>query len=414
MNSQLVTNGLKILVGLVAMFFIGVGSWNLQWTGKIEKGTKFTPQDSTVSTSITKNKNEQALQIESTVKQKQITYSSSKIQYVSPFSDDLLKAQNDTALKLIFTGVFLLLLLALLPGLKDFNFLNLFSASFQDRVNTMQQLHNDTQQTLAGTPLPAAAVRTMLPEAAKITDVRPSTGITEKNFRKMTQNVIFDSLPDQNFTFAQLALNRPYGTDSVTQKIEEENKSTIYLYDLYLGEVKSDRRSYFYLSYPYARLGKILDESFKGKILKTIIKPVVPTVLHYMQNRGVIGLTKIEHDRLNIDITKYSAEITEEANANRINISGKNPLNSHVYDILNKDPQVFLKPISLKLKCIIDEVGMIELAFDKLGNMKFWLRQNGQQNILSILPTTLEFFSEIKALKGSPYINSLSLLEDEQ
>jgi hypothetical protein len=113
MNSQLVTNGLKILVGLVAMFFIGVGSWNLQWTGKIEKGTKFTPQDSTVSTSITKNKNEQALQIESTVKQKQITYSSSKIQYVSPFSDDLLKAQNDTALKLIFTGVFLLLLLAL-------------------------------------------------------------------------------------------------------------------------------------------------------------------------------------------------------------------------------------------------------------------------------------------------------------
>lgn len=188
MNSQLVTNGLKILVALVAMYFIGLGTSNLQWTGKIEKGTTFTPQDSTVATSITKNKNEQALQVESTVKQKQVTYSNSKTQHVNPFSDDLLKAQNDTALKLIFTGLFLLLLLALLPGLKDFNFLNLFSASFQDRVNTMQQLHNDAQQTLAGT----LATAPMLPIAAKTVDARPSTGITEKNSRKMTATAAKD------------------------------------------------------------------------------------------------------------------------------------------------------------------------------------------------------------------------------
>jgi len=226
-------------------------------------------------------------------------------------------------------------------------------------------------------------------------------------------------IDDQNkfYYHAQIQLNYALGSENILQqnKAGVKNGKQYYWYDLYLGEVHLDGKKYFFLCYPYNRIGKILDEYFTAsKLSKKVLKPDVNIVLDYMKNRGISGLTKTEIEGFLVDITKYSAEIKEEIHANRINIIGNDPLNSRVFDLLSQDDQISIEALSLRLKCVDQNQGTVELAFDRLGNFRFWLKRDAQSKVMPILPISMQFFTEIKALKESSYINSFTLLEDEQ
>jgi hypothetical protein len=210
----------------------------------------------------------------------------------------------------------------------------------------------------------------------------------------------------------QLELKKAYGIESVL--LANRNKKTGgFWYDFYLGKSYESGTTYYYICYPYALLGKYIENAFIDKKVKRVfLKPQVKDVLSYMKKRQTKNRPKIDLHNLQTDIVKYSARVTEESNANRINIIGANPLDSRVFDILNKDDEIQIEPISLKIKCVKEEIGKIEISFDKLGNCRFWLTKDTEEKF-SLIPYLLKFYLSIGAIDKSSFISSYSLLEDE-
>ena len=219
------------------------------------------------------------------------------------------------------------------------------------------------------------------------------------------------------FCHLQLELNKVYGSESVLQLNMSQTKKDgpFYWYDFYIGKIDISDKRYFFICYPYNKLGKFLENSFHAKSVQTTFyKPELEKVLDYMRSRNTKGLSKIEKQGFIADITRYSAEVKENDNtANRVNIIGENPLKSKTFDILNSADGITVETVSLKLRCKQLEIGEVELSFDRLGNYRFWLRRNSQNANVPVIPYAFKFLMEIAPLKATNFISSNTLLENE-
>ncbi|WP_214070585.1 hypothetical protein [Mucilaginibacter sp. dw_454] len=208
MSTSIISAILKIGIGVFALFMIYFGINHLTWTNGV-KVNLLGVVDSTITTNTQTTKSAQNAVGNVDSKQKVLTYNNSKPVYDKPFSDDLIKSENDTAFKFIYIGLFLILLLALLPTLKDFNFLGLFSVDFQDRINTLQQLHNDAEQAAATASAPATTNNQLSLTAVKTAP--PVANYVIKDDRKLTVYISNDPL----FTGYYIIDNEIISTDEV-------------------------------------------------------------------------------------------------------------------------------------------------------------------------------------------------------
>lgn len=213
-------------------------------------------------------------------------------------------------------------------------------------------------------------------------------------------------------------LNSSYGSVNVMESNRVHKNKDIFAYDMYVGTFDLESKKKYFLAYPYKGLEKYLKINYPI-IFKTCVfdKPLVETVLNYIKERPYKSNDKESNINKNIevDIIKYSAEIKEGLikNAKKMSLIGENPVNSKVYDILNNSMDVTIKPLSLKLKCVNEMIGDIELLFDKHGNYRFWIPKNMESERTSMLPSVLTFLNSIKALKQNSYMTSHSAIDDK-
>lgn len=238
-------------------------------------------------------------------------------------------------------------------------------------------------------------------------------------FNNRSQYEIISIKKNRNLDFChlQLELNKLYGTENVLKLNLSKNKKggPFYWYDFYIGKIDLNEIRYFYICYPYNRLGKFLENCFHSKSIQTTFyKPKLEKVLAYMQDRSHIGISLMEKNGFNGDITRYSAVVSEaEDKANKINIIGQNPLKSKTFEILNAAEGISIETIALKLKCLQLDIGEIDLSFDRLGNYRFWLKRKAQGSSIPTIPFAFKFLMEIAPLESSEFISSNTLLENE-
>ena len=133
-----------------------------------------------------------------------------------------------------------------------------------------------------------------------------------------------------------------------------------------------------------------------------------------MKTRGNKDFTQVEKSGLNIDITRYSAEIAEdEPHAKKVNLIGANPLNSKVFELLNSLQEVEITTISLKLKSSFPQLGDIELSCDKLGNYRFWVKKDMESEALHIVPRVFNFILNTGGTRTGTFITKTTLLEND-
>ena len=222
------------------------------------------------------------------------------------------------------------------------------------------------------------------------------------------------------FCHLQLELDKAYGSEVLLQmNISKDKKSTPkYWYDFYLGKVDLNGKNCFYICYPYMKLAKYLDQCFFSKSLNTIYyKPNMSEIINYFKNRDINGLSIIETNGVNTDITKYSAEVTESdvlKSKTRVNIAGENPLESTVYGLISQSESVNIETTSMKLRCQEVEYGEFELSFDRLGNYRFWLKKNMQNSVIPIIQISFKFLMDIAPMQGDNLISSNTLLENNE
>jgi hypothetical protein len=221
---------------------------------------------------------------------------------------------------------------------------------------------------------------------------------------------------DLEFCHMQLEIEKRYGSEAVLLfNLSRKKTGSFYWYDFYIGKIDISGMRYFFVCYPYNRLGKFLQDSFQNKSIQTTFyRPELETILEYIRGRNVKGLSKIEKQGFVADITKYSAEVKErDDKANRINISGENPLKSKTFDILRSADEISVETVSLKLRCKQLEIGEVELSFDRLGNYRFWLKRNAQKVNVPVIPFAFKFLMEIAPLQQTNFISTNTLLESE-
>ena len=213
----------------------------------------------------------------------------------------------------------------------------------------------------------------------------------------------------------QLEIGKMLGTESVLllNKSNLINSRQYFWYDFYVGEIFDGSKNTFFICYPYIKLGTYIDDFLLfHKIRRRILKPSVDEVLKHIQNNLAGENEDTGNPELTVEISKYSAEVKEDT-ANRINISGKNPLNSRVYQLLSNDDKISIEPLSLRLNCRT-ESNTLDLSFDKLGNLRFWLKRNGTGDLVAIVSKSLIYLKGIDAFYESSFISKFTILEDEQ
>jgi hypothetical protein len=155
MDSPNFTGTLKIVVLIIGFALVGLGFMQVYDAGNARKPVKIAPLDSTnvvktdKDTIINGNKRPHVTIVLST----NVKVDGKQCASCKTISDDLIKAEYDNAFKYISIGIVLIFVIALLPTLKDFNLAGLFSVDFRDKIDAMQQLHNDAEQELASTPI---------------------------------------------------------------------------------------------------------------------------------------------------------------------------------------------------------------------------------------------------------------------
>jgi len=219
---------------------------------------------------------------------------------------------------------------------------------------------------------------------------------------------------ETSFYHLQIEIGKALGSESVLSLNSSRSQDGIsyFWYDFYIGEILNAKNQ-FIICYPYIKLGKYLDDRLNdAKIKRKILKPSVEKVLEYMKENEIDkNTTKAENQGLVVEITKYSAAVKDDS-ISRVNIAGSNPLSSRVYELLSNDDRIGIEPLSLKLNCSKDAENL-DLSFDKLGNLRFWIKRDSEHNLNIVLNASHEYFGEISAFEESSYISKLTLLEDE-
>jgi hypothetical protein len=154
-----VTGFLTVLLAIAAFAMIGCGFYQFYQTEKVDLPQIRPLGDSIVKTTIVSD-----TIIGNPGKKHSLTSTQTMTMHGDHrlwerrklFSDDLVKARYDMAYKLIYTGIFILLLLMLLPALHEFNILGLLSGTFKDDIKNLKAMHNDSQQQTAAPRQPGA------------------------------------------------------------------------------------------------------------------------------------------------------------------------------------------------------------------------------------------------------------------
>lgn len=220
---------------------------------------------------------------------------------------------------------------------------------------------------------------------------------------------------NKNQLHIQLLINERYGNERVLIGNQVKRGEKIYYwYDFYIGKLDTEEKKIFFICYPYNRMKHYLEDIFfENEITNVYHKPVVKTVLEYMKESDRSEATRLD-EGFSAQITKYTAQIKNSLESNRVNIIGQNPLNSKVFEILNKKGLgLTIKTTSLKLRCDKLDVGHIDLAFDRLGNFRFWIRRDAADIAIPMIPFAFDFFKNIDAIIEDEFISSQTLLEDD-
>jgi hypothetical protein len=230
--------------------------------------------------------------------------------------------------------------------------------------------------------------------------------------------VKFKKNRELDFIHLQIEINNCYGSPLLLGlNITRKNKSegNFYCYDLYIGKIEIEGQIYFYICYPYNRLGKYLEKNFHGKSVQTIFyKPGLEKVLEYMQQRSNKGLSRMEKSGFNANIVRYSAKVKDDQSAaNKVSIVGENPLKSITYEILKADDRIKIETRTLKLRCKQMDLGELEFSFDRLGNYRFWLKVSEFDSNVPMVPFAFKFLMEVAPLEKSNFISTNTLLEND-
>ncbi|MDB5141082.1 MAG: hypothetical protein JWR12_2998 [Mucilaginibacter sp.] len=148
---------LTAFIVLVAFGMIFIGFNEIYQTERAGMPVAVPTVDTTVKTVVKKDtlSGKPAIRTSSETTSTSVNHSNElKCPACKPYSDDLIKTRYDNAYRLIYTGIFIIMLFMLLPSLKDFSILGLFSVTFRDKINGLKQMNNDTEEALASKPLP--------------------------------------------------------------------------------------------------------------------------------------------------------------------------------------------------------------------------------------------------------------------
>lgn len=231
------------------------------------------------------------------------------------------------------------------------------------------------------------------------------SGFKEK---KQYKKILLGNVKDDSYTHLQIQIAKAYGSPLVLTAnkagIIEERQA--YWYDFYIGEFQNETESLFYLMYPYSKMSKYIEKAISEVDRQaTYIKPKLSSIIPYLKTFK--NSNKLIYS---VDIVKYSAEVKEDTN--KISIVGSNPLNSNVLKALEAN-NINFEATAVKLRYAIDPKN-IELAFDRLGNYRFWLKTEGQQAVFPIIPNAYDFFKKSKTLEDSFFISTYTLLEENE
>jgi hypothetical protein len=220
---------------------------------------------------------------------------------------------------------------------------------------------------------------------------------------------------NQTIAHLQILIPKQYGSESVLlNNLIKKEESNYFWYDFYIGEINLEGNKMFFICYPYNRLKNYLDDIFEQKHIQCVFyKPELVLVLDYMKSDDKPEANNLK-EGLIINITKFTASVTDDVNPHKVNISGENPLNSKVYKLICEDSSLITKTTSLKLKCLKTDYGELEISFDRLGNIRFWVGREAKEKPLEMLNIIFHFFKKIKSISESNYISSKTLLEDEK
>jgi len=208
----------------------------------------------------------------------------------------------------------------------------------------------------------------------------------------------------------QKSINYLFGSSSLLEKNKDKKvrNGFSYWYDFYIGKMDIKGEIY-YLAFPYKSLQSLLFKEYPSVFTKAeFFTPVVKTVLDAMRHR-----TKTADKELLVEIIKYSAEIEDEVNADKVHIVGQNPQYSAVYDLLNNSKNISVKPSSLRLRFWNENIGEIILAFDRLGNYRIWIFKDKINETVAMLPLVFTFFFKIEAVETKSIISAYTTLETD-
>lgn len=223
-----------------------------------------------------------------------------------------------------------------------------------------------------------------------------------------------EGLEGTSILHIQIEIEGAYGNEVLLRPNKSLKRKGCYWYDLYVGQITSLNNVYF-ICYPYSKLSKYLEEILKKKSPFPVFhKTNVNKVLEYMRQKNSKPPLRLKKEGFEPEITKYTAEVKESADADRVNLMGSNPLNSTIFEVLNNNENISIEATALKVKCDIKKVNWnMELSFDRLGNYRFWLKRDLQASTLPMINYVYRFFSEISSIEKNNYLSIHTFLENE-
>ncbi len=231
---------------------------------------------------------------------------------------------------------------------------------------------------------------------------------------KREKKVVVDKAHSLYYIHFQIELQRAYGAPSMmslSPSAGADNKPS-YWYDVYAANFEHGGEFFTFIAYPYVQMGKLFEKYFDYlPSLTTFFKPKLTPVFELMKDAK--GIIQFLENAASVSVTKYSAQVKEQKAATKINIQGDNPLESEVFRIIDTMSTVQLETASLRLQCYRKERGILDLAFDRLGNYRIWIKRDGQDEALSLLSTVFQFFKDKGTLEQSNFITQVSLLEND-
>jgi hypothetical protein len=211
----------------------------------------------------------------------------------------------------------------------------------------------------------------------------------------------------------QRSLDYLYGSSGLLEANKNQkirNGGYSYWYDFYTGKLDIEGDIYF-IAFPYKQLQTYLFNAFPTIFSKVeFYTPMVKVVLEAMRKKNKV----VSEKELLVEILRYTAEVNDDDNSDKVHIVGQNPQYSAVYDLLNSTKGIRVNPSSLRLRFWKENVGEIMLSFDRLGNYRIWIYKDKMEEAISMFPTMFQYFFKIKAIETKTTLSSYTTLDPNE